>query len=89
MGRMVDKCYKLHRYPSGYKFKPTKGQVAAALPPFANNVIAPEDDASGGVSLTKSEYQQLLSLLNSNRHFGTQGSSEGAADIHQVANIIT
>ena len=89
MGRVVDKCYKLHGYPPGYKFKSTKGQVAAALPPFANNVIAPEDDASGGVSLTNSEYQQLLSLLNSNCHFGTQGPSEGAADTHQVVNIIT
>ena len=72
MGHVVDKCYKLHGYPPSYKFKSTKGQVAATLPPFANNVIASEDDASGGVSLTKSEYQQLLSLLNSNCHFGTQ-----------------
>ena len=71
MGHAVDKCYKLHGYPPGYKFKSTKGQVAATLPPFANNVIAPKDDASGGVSLTKSEYQQLLSLLNTNCHFGT------------------
>ena len=71
MGHVVDKCYKLHGYPPGYKFKSTKGQVAATLPPFANNVIAPKDDASGGVSLTKSEYQQLLSLLNTNCHFGT------------------
>ena len=89
MGHVVDKCYKLHGYPPGYKFKSTKGQVAATLPPFANNVIAPEDNASGGVSLTKSEYQQLLSLLNSDCHFGTQGPSEGAVDTHQVANIIT
>ena len=70
MGHVVDKCYKLHGYPPGYKFKSTKGQVAATLPPFANNVIAPKDDANGGVSLTKSEYQQLLSLLNTNCHFG-------------------
>ena len=70
MGHVVDKCYKLHGYPPGYKFKSTKGQVTATLPPFANNVIAPKDDANGGVSLTKSEYQQLLSLLNTNCHFG-------------------
>ena len=89
MGHVVDKCYKLHGYPPGYKFKSTKGQVAATLPPFANNVIAPEDNASGGVSLTKSEYQQLLSLLNSDCHFGTQGPSKGATNTHQVANIIT
>ena len=56
MGHMVDKCYKLHGYPASYKFKSIKGQVTATLPPFANNVIAPKDDASGGVSLTKLEY---------------------------------
>ena len=89
MGHLVDKCFKLHGYPLGYKFKSAKGQVAAALPPFANNVIASEHDASEGVSLTKSNYQQLLGLLNSNYHFGTQGPSEGVADTHQVANIIT
>ena len=25
MGHVVDKCYKLHRYPPSYKFKSTKG----------------------------------------------------------------
>ncbi|XP_075644201.1 uncharacterized protein LOC142615338 [Castanea sativa] len=88
MGHVVDKCYKLHGYPPGYKFKSAKGQPSSALP-FANNVIASEEDASEGVSLTKSEYQQLLGLLNSKCHFGTQGPFEGAADTHQVANIIT
>jgi len=89
MGHVVDKCFKLHGYPPGYKFKFAKGQAAAALLPFANNVIAFEDDASEGVSLTKSNYQELLGLLNSNCHFGTQGPSEGVVDTHQVANIIT
>ena len=52
-------------------------------------MLLPKDYASRGVSLTKSEYQQLLGLLNTNCHFGTQGPSEGATDTHQVANIIT
>ena len=73
MVHVVDKCYKLHGYPPSYKFKFAKGQVSTTLPPFTNNVIASEDDTSEGVSLTKSEYQQLLGLLNSNCHFGTQG----------------
>ena len=89
MDHVVDKCYKLHGYPPGYKFKYAKGQASTTLPPFANNVIASEDDASEGANLTKSEYQQLLGLLNSKYHFGTQGPFEGAADTHQVANIIT
>ena len=52
-------------------------------------MLLPKDYASRGVSLTKSEYQQLLGLLNSNCHFGTQGPFEGVANTHQVANIIT
>ena len=39
--------------------------------------------------MTRSEYQQLLSLLNSHSHFGTQAPPGGGSDTHQVANIIT
>ena len=60
MGHVVDRCYKLHGYPPGYKFKTKGGQ-----PPFANNVIAAEDHASEPVTLTKVQYQQLIGLLNS------------------------
>uniref|UniRef100_A0A7N2MSN6 CCHC-type domain-containing protein n=1 Tax=Quercus lobata TaxID=97700 RepID=A0A7N2MSN6_QUELO len=56
MGHVVDKCYKLHGYPLGYKFKSTRGQAAATLPPFANNVIAPEDDASGGLRALEDDW---------------------------------
>ena len=41
------------------------------------------------MNLTYSEYQQLLSLLNSHSHFGTQAPQEGGSNTHQVANIIT
>ena len=34
MGHVVDRCYKLHGCPLGYKFKNKGGQ------PFANDVIA-------------------------------------------------
>ena len=64
MGHVVDKCYKLHGYPPGYKLKTNKGQVAIAPTPFSNNVVTIEDNASEGVNLTQSKYQQLLGLLN-------------------------
>ena len=42
-----------------------------------------------GVSLTKAEYQQLIGLLTSQRHFGTQAPLETTVETPQVANIIT
>ena len=68
--------------PPSYKFK-NKGSQATS---FANNVVASLDES---VNLTRSEYQQLLSLLNSHSHFGTQAPPEGGSNAHQVANIIT
>ena len=65
MGHVVDKCYKLHGYPHGYKFKNKGGQ------PFANNVVANEDHVSEPITLTKAQYQKLVGLLNSQCHFGT------------------
>ena len=63
----VDKCYKLHEYPPGYKFK-NKGSQATS---FANNVVGADASLDECVNLTRSEYQQLLSLLNSHSYFGT------------------
>ena len=67
LGHDVDKCYKLHEYPPGYKFK-NKGSQATS---FANNVVGADASLDECVNLTRSEYQQLLSLLNSHSYFGT------------------
>ena len=85
LGHVADKCYKLHRYPLGYKFKTKGSQVAS----FANNVVAVDTSLDEGVNLTRSENQQLLSLLNSHSHFGTQAPQEGRSDTHKIAKIIT
>ncbi|XP_075661684.1 uncharacterized protein LOC142631403 [Castanea sativa] len=83
MGHVVDKCYKLHGYPPGYKFK-SKSHT------FASNLVATEDSSNESVSLTRAEYQQLVGLLNSQCHFGTQAPPEASlTTTHQVANIIT
>ena len=71
--------------PPSYKFK-NKGSQATS---FANNVVAADASLDESVNLTCSEYQQLLSLLNSHSHFGTQAPPGGGSDTHQVANIIT
>ena len=85
LGHVANKCYKLHGNPPSYKFK-TKGSQASS---FANNVVATNNSPDESVNLTRSEYQRLLSLLNSHSHFGTQTPQEGGSDTHQVANIIT
>ena len=71
MGHVVDKCYKLHGYSPGYKFK-NKPQT------FASNLVAIEDSSNEPVSLTRAEYQQFVSLLNSQFHFGTQAPPEAS-----------
>ena len=84
MGHVADKCYKLHGYPPGSRFKNKGGQ------PFASNVVTNEDPSSEPIILTKSQYQQLVGLLNSQCHFGTQAPPEvGPENIHQAATIIT
>ena len=67
LGHVSNKCCKLLRYPPGYKFK-TKGSQAGS---FANNVVVTNNSPDENVNLTRSEYQQLLSLLHSHNHFGT------------------
>ena len=52
LGHVVDKCYKLHGYPPGYKFK-NKGSQATS---FANNVVAVDTSLDESVNLTHSEY---------------------------------
>ncbi|XP_030974852.1 uncharacterized protein LOC115994750 [Quercus lobata] len=84
-GHVVDKCYKLYGYPPGYKFK-NKGSQATS---FANNFVVADASLNESVNLTHLEYQQLLSLLNSHSHFGTQAPPGGGSDTRQVANIIT
>ena len=83
MGHVVDKCYKLYGYPPRYKFK-NKYQT------FASNLVTTEDTSNEPVSLTKAEYQQLVGLLNSQCHFGTQAPLEASLAItYPVASIIT
>ena len=56
---------------------------------FANTIVV-TDVSEESVSLTRAEYQQFLSLLNTQAHFGTQTPQESTFATHQVvATIIT
>ena len=85
LGHVVDKCYKLHGYPPGYKSK-NKGQQGGNS--FVNTV-AVTDVSEESVSLTRAEYQQFLTLLNTQAHFGTRTPQDSTSTTHQVATIIT
>ena len=86
MGHLIDKCYKLYGYPPGYKFKNKTQQGGSAS--FASNVVATNNCIEETINLTRAEYQQLLGLLNSQNHFGTQTPQEPASNAPQVATII-
>jgi hypothetical protein len=57
LGHTIEKCYKLHGYPPGYKF--TKGKP---LPSSANLV---HDSSLPELPLSSAQCQQLLTLLRS------------------------
>lgn len=63
-GHTVEKCYKLHGYPLGHKFF-NKSQPSSTL--ATQSTTSPpihlEEHNDDKVSLTKSQYQQLMALL--------------------------
>uniref|UniRef100_A0A2N9GXX7 Retrotransposon Copia-like N-terminal domain-containing protein n=1 Tax=Fagus sylvatica TaxID=28930 RepID=A0A2N9GXX7_FAGSY len=74
-GHTVEKCYKIHGYPPGYK---PRGRAAA------NQVTAPSmgNQGSAPLSITSEQCQQLLSFLNS------QMSNEASTSNHQAATVM-
>ncbi|KAF5444667.1 hypothetical protein F2P56_033784 [Juglans regia] len=59
-GHTMEKCYKLHGYPPGHKFF-NNTQSSSAL--AAQSASEPETISDVQVGLTKTQYQQLLALL--------------------------
>ncbi|KAF9667412.1 hypothetical protein SADUNF_Sadunf15G0020300 [Salix dunnii] len=67
-GHIADKCYKLHGYPLGHKlYTRNNGKgIAANVTQFrATSDDDLEEDSTESMMLTRSQYQQLLSLLHS------------------------
>lgn len=65
-GHTIDKCFKLHGFPSGYKSNEPKNFTSTA-----NQVYASSNTNSKTPSLliTQEKYQHLLTLLQSNPTF--------------------
>ncbi|KAF3973131.1 hypothetical protein CMV_003417 [Castanea mollissima] len=84
LGHTVDKCYKLHGYPPGYKHK---GKINAS----ANQVTYPQGaaDASAQCPITKAQCEQLLAFFNSglvtdqgyNHHAASVSTSGGVSGL--------
>ena len=89
----MNKCYKLHGFPPGFKFKNNKNatahHVSSNLELIQGNVstrvtnFAFAMPASQAPTFTHDQYQQLLTLIGSS---STQQSTKGQES--HVANII-
>ena len=90
----MDKCYKLHGFPPGFKFKnnrnATAHQVSSNLELIQNNQCNGVHDFTSHMpihqtpSFTQDQYQQLLTLIGS---CSTSQPITGQA-LH-VANVVT
>ena len=80
-GHTVEKCYKIHGYPPGYKSRarPAANQVTAST------VGHYDGNTHGNASLpiTSEQCHQLISFLNS------QMANEASTSTHQAATIIS
>ena len=75
LGHTMDKCYKLHGFPPGFKFKNNKNatahQVSTNLELFHGNTsngitdLVPFVSVSQAPVFTHDQYQQLLTLIGS------------------------
>ncbi|KAF3972904.1 hypothetical protein CMV_003616 [Castanea mollissima] len=80
LGHTVDKCYKIHGYPLGYKHKgkSTANAYQVSYPQGANVEVS--SFASAQCPITKAQCERLLALFNS-------GADQGQN--HHVASIST
>jgi len=68
IGHIAKKCYKLHGYPPSHKLHgKNKGIAATVTQSRALSDDDHEEDSIESMMLTRSQYQQLLSLLHSKK----------------------
>ncbi|KAG6707143.1 hypothetical protein I3842_06G017400 [Carya illinoinensis] len=56
-GHVIDKCYKLHGFPPGYKPRPQQQALANTV------TLSDTSQAASPFSLTEAQYKHLLSML--------------------------
>ncbi|XP_075666001.1 uncharacterized protein LOC142635805 [Castanea sativa] len=80
LGHTVDKCYKLHKYPPGYKHKGKPNSNANQVSYPQGQVVEVPSNAVAQCPIFKAQCEQLLALFNS-------GHDQGAN--HLVASVST
>ncbi|XP_075665179.1 uncharacterized protein LOC142634810 [Castanea sativa] len=61
IGHTVDKCYRLHGFPPGFKFKNKTAMAHQVSLPHAQDLVS--NTSTGNITFTTEQYQQLLALI--------------------------
>ncbi|KAL5552689.1 hypothetical protein UlMin_040090 [Ulmus minor] len=66
LGHIMDRCYKIHGYPPGYKFRINNNSNATAHQVFASDDRLDQSNSFGGFvqNLNSNQYQQLMSMFS-------------------------
>ncbi|KAL4603176.1 hypothetical protein ACB092_10G106700 [Castanea dentata] len=60
-GHTADKCYRLHGFPPGFKFKNKTAMAHQVSLPHAQDLVS--NTSTGNITFTTEQYQQLLALI--------------------------
>lgn len=78
VGHVIDKCFKIHGYPPGYKVKPKQQSLA-------NHVVSDNDSSvASPFTFTESQYQQLLAILSSHDSIPSQHTVNAVSSTSHV-----
>ena len=84
-GNLVDKCYKLHGYPPGYKFRSKAKETPQVNQAISiDSIASPKSPLS---SLTTSQCQQFITLLSSQLHTSSSSTSKTLQPKPSISNI--
>ncbi|KAA8517066.1 hypothetical protein F0562_017116 [Nyssa sinensis] len=84
LGHTVDRCYKIHGYPPGYKFRSNNNSNAAAHQVSTSDDRSDQSNSFGGFvqNLNSNQYQQLMSMLST--HLSNSAKVTNALDPSQT-----
>ncbi|KAJ0018876.1 hypothetical protein Pint_10931 [Pistacia integerrima] len=84
LGHTVDRCYKIHGYPPGYKFRSNNNYNVAAHQVSTTDNRSYHSNSFGGFvqNLNSNQYQQLMSMLST--HLSSSAKVTNAPDPGQT-----
>ncbi|KAA8536734.1 hypothetical protein F0562_029212 [Nyssa sinensis] len=84
LGHTVDRCYKIHGYPPGYKFRSNNNSNAAAYQVSTSDDRSDQSNSFEGFvqNLNSNQYQQLMSMLST--HLSSSKKVTNAPDPSQT-----